>query len=113
MHEYHEAIHIIEHAIEEAKSQNKTKVTKINLVIGESSGFSGETIQMHFIDAAKGTICEGAEIAVREVKTMLRCPNCHELFVRKPLRFDCPHCGTDGVPSEVGKEMSIESIEAE
>ena len=113
MHEYHEAIHIIEHAIEQAKAEKKNKVTKINLVIGESSGYSGETIQLHFEDAAKGTICEGAEISVRPVKTMLKCPNCGELFVRKPFHFECPHCGTEGVPSEVGKEMSIESIEAE
>lgn len=112
MHEYHEAIHIIEHAIEDAKKQNKSKVTKINLVIGQSSGFSGETIKLHFEDAAKGTICEGAEITVREVKTMLKCPSCGELFVRKPFEFACPHCHTDGVPTEVGKEMSIESIEA-
>lgn len=113
MHEYHEAIHIIEHAVEEAEKQGKKKVTKIFLVIGDSSGYSGDSIQMHFEDAAKGTICEGAEIIVRQVKTMLRCPNCGELFVRKPLEFACPHCGTDGVPSEVGREMSIEGIEAE
>ena len=50
MHEYHEAIHIIEHAIEQAKAQGKNKVTKINLVIGESSGYSGESIRMHFED---------------------------------------------------------------
>ena len=113
MHEFHEAIHIIEHAVDQAKEEKKNKVTKINLVIGESSGFSGESIRLHFEDAAKGTICEGAQISVREVKTMLKCPNCGELFVRKPFQFDCPHCGIDGVPSEVGKEMSIESIEAE
>ncbi len=113
MHEYHEAIHIIEHAVEQAKAEGKSKVTKINLVIGESSGYSGESIRMHFEDAAQGTICEGAEICVREVKTMLRCPKCHELFVRKPFHFECPHCGTEGEPSEVGKEMAIESIEAQ
>ncbi len=112
MHEYHKAIHIIEHAIEEAKKQGKTKVTKINLVIGDSSGFSGETIALHFEEAAVGTICEGAKVHVTPVKTMLRCPNCKELFARKPFDFKCPHCNTEGVPSEVGKEMAIESIEA-
>ncbi len=113
MHEYHEAIHIIEHAIEQAKAEGKSKVTKIHLVIGDSSGYSGDSIRMHFEDAAKGTICEGAEICVQQVKTMLRCPNCHELFVRKPFHFECPHCGTEGVPSEVGKEMAIDHIEAQ
>ena len=113
MHEYHEAIHIIQHAVEQAVNDGKTKVTKINLVIGESSGFSGETIDMHFQDASVGTICEGAEITVRKVNTMLKCPNCGELFVRKPFEFNCPHCNTEGIPSPVGREMSIESIEAE
>lgn len=113
MHEYHEAIHIIEHAVDEAKAKGLKKVTKINLVIGESSGFSGDSIAMHFEDAAAGTICEGAEISVRPVKTMLRCPNCHELFVRKPFHFECPHCGTEGEPSEIGKEMAIDSVEGE
>ncbi|MEG0978813.1 MAG: hydrogenase maturation nickel metallochaperone HypA [Oscillospiraceae bacterium] len=113
MHEYHKAIHIIEHAIEDAHNQGKSKVTKINLVVGESSGFSPETIQLHFLDVSLGTICEGAEISVRKVKTMLKCPKCCELFVRKPFEFSCPHCNVDGIPSEVGREMSIESIEAE
>lgn len=54
MHEYHEAIHIIEHAIEEAKQKGYHKVTKINLVIGESSGYSGDSIRMHYEDAAQG-----------------------------------------------------------
>lgn len=111
MHEYHEAIHIIKHATEQAQKEGKIKVSKINLVIGENSGYSGETIKLFFEDAAKGTICENAEIAVKTVKTMLRCPKCKELFVRAPYKFECPHCGTLGEPSEVGKEMAIESIE--
>lgn len=113
MHEHHEAVHIIEHAIEEAKERGANKVTKINLVIGESSGFSPEAVKLNFELASEGTICEGAEIAVKHVKTMLRCPNCNELFARRPFHFECPHCGTDGVPSEVGKEMAIESVETE
>lgn len=113
MHEYHKAIHIVEHAIEEAQQQGKRKVTKINLVVGENSGFSSEIIQMHFLDVASGTICDGAEISVKKVKTMLKCPKCSELFALKPFEFACPHCNVDGIPTEVGKEMSIESIEAE
>ena len=111
MHEHHEAIHIIEHAVEEAKKRGHSKVTKINLVIGDSSGFSPEAVKMNFELASEGTICDGAEIAVTPVKTMLRCPNCHELFAKVPFKYDCPHCGTPGEPSEVGKEMAIESIE--
>lgn len=111
MHELHKAVDIIEHAIEHAKENGFSKVTKINLVIGNDSGFSGESIKMHFEDASAGTICEGAEIAVRQVETMLRCPKCHEMFVRKPFQDECPHCKVPGEPTAVGKEMAIDSIE--
>ena len=48
MHEYHGAVEIIEHAEEEAKALGHTKVTKINLVIGESSGYSFEAVKKYF-----------------------------------------------------------------
>lgn len=113
MHDYHEAKRIIERATEEAKSKGKNKVTKINLVIGESSGYSGDSVKMYFDDESVGTICEGAQINIRSVKPQLRCPKCNELFVRKPFEFNCPTCNVEGVPSEIGKEMEIESIETE
>jgi len=113
MHDYHEAIRIIESATEEAKSKGKSKVTKIDLVIGEDSSYSGDSIKMYFEDESVGTVCEGAEINVRSVKAMLRCPKCNELFVRKPFEFNCPNCNVEGIPSEIGREMAIESIEAE
>ena len=111
MHEYHKAVDIIEDASAEAKKKGYQKVTKIHLVIGEDSGYSGDSIRMHFEEASKGTICEGAEISVTPVKTMLRCPNCHELFPRKPFHYECPHCQTPGEPTEVGKEMAMDGIE--
>ena len=113
MHEHHEACHIIEHAIEAAKERGHSKVTKINLIIGDSSGFSPEAVSMNIEINAEGTICEGAEVFVTPVKTCLKCPKCGELFVKKPFHFECPHCGTAGVPSEIGKEMAIDSIETE
>lgn len=113
MHEHHEACHIIEHAIEEANKRGHKKVTKINLIIGESSGFSPEAVKMNFEVASEGTICEGTEIGVKLVKTVLRCPNCHEMFPRVPFHYECPHCGTEGEPTDIGREMAIESVETE
>ena len=85
MHEYHEAVHIIEHALEAAKERGHSTVKKINLVIGEASGYSPEAVKMNFEIEAIGTICENAEVTVKPVKTMLRCPNCRELFAKGPF----------------------------
>ena len=113
MHEHHEAIHIVEHAQMALEERGHTKVTKINLVIGESSGYSPEAVLMNFELVSQGTCCEGVEVTVKTVKTMLKCPNCGELFMKKPFHFECPHCNTPGVPSEIGKEMAIDSIETQ
>ena len=72
-----------------------------------------EVVKGYFEEASVGTMCEGAEVTVRKTDVMLRCPNCNELFVKKPLMYDCPHCGTPGNPTDAGKEMAIDFIETE
>ena len=39
--------------------------------------------------------------------------NIDELFEKKLLSFDCPKCGGQGGPTDIGKEFYIESIEIE
>ena len=87
MHEHHEACHIIEHALEAAQERNHSKVVRINLVIGENSGYSPEAVKMNFELASEGTICENAEICVKEVKAVLKCPNCGDYLVEKTGRY--------------------------
>ncbi len=113
MHEYHGAVEIIEHAEAHCKERGHSKVTKIQLVIGEASGYSFEVVKGYFEEASIGTMCEGAEVTVRKTDVMLRCPNCNELFVKKPLQYNCPHCGTPGNPTDAGKEMAIDFLETE
>lgn len=111
MHDYHEAMHIIEYATEQAKKEQKDKVTKVHLVIGDSSSYSADSIRMYLEQNWAGTVCEGTELSVRPVKTMLRCPKCGEMFERVPFHYECPKCGTEGEPTQIGKEMEIEGIE--
>lgn len=111
MHDYHKAADFLKEASEKAEKAGKSKVTKINIAVGEDSGYSGESIQMYFEDLSKGTVCEGAEMEIHPIKSKLRCPKCNELFERKRFDFACPKCGTQGEPSEVGREVKIESIE--
>ena len=64
MHEYHGAVEIIEHAAAHCEERGHSKVTKIQLVIGESSGYSFEVVKGYFEEASVGTVCEGAEVTV-------------------------------------------------
>jgi hydrogenase nickel incorporation protein HypA/HybF len=113
MHEYPLTTEIVRIAAAKAAESQAAKVTRITLVVGELSGFAFESIQMYFEIIAEGTVCAGAELAVTKVKARWHCPRCGELFQRQPLSFACPLCGTEGEPSEIGREFYVDKIEVE
>jgi hydrogenase nickel incorporation protein HypA/HybF len=113
MHEYPITEQLVKIAEEHCNKAEADKVTRINLVVGEYSGFVPESIHMYFDLIAEGTRCEGAEVDITRVKAKLECPACGEIFSRALLSFACPKCGTDGGPTDIGKEFYIESIEVE
>ena len=113
MHEYHGAVQIIEHAQDLCKERKHNKVNAIQLAIGKASGYTFEVVKEYFEEAAVGTVCEGAILTVRATDLMLRCPNCNELFVKRLLQYDCPICGTPGIPTDAGTEMAIDFMESE
>ena len=113
MHEYHGAVQIIEHAQDLCRERGHNQVNKIQLLIGEASGYSFDVVKGYFEEASVGTVCEGAEVTVRKTALMLRCPKCNELFPKRILQYDCPICGTPGNPTDAGKEMTIDFMESE
>lgn len=115
MHEYPITEQIVKIAEKHAAEASASRVTLIKLVVGDYSGFVGESIKMYFDLIAKDTLCEGADITFERVKPKVKCNVCGELFERKPLSFDCPkeNCNGLGEPTEIGKEFYIESIEVE
>ena len=65
---------------------------------------------MSFINKIFG---DSSSREIKRIKPKLKCPKCGELFERRPMSFACPVCGTDGGPTDIGKEFYIESIEVE
>ena len=59
MHEYPVTLEIVRMAEKTAREKGGI-VRAIHLVVGEDSGFIGESIQMYFDVISEGTLCEGA-----------------------------------------------------
>ncbi|WP_297023686.1 hydrogenase maturation nickel metallochaperone HypA [uncultured Dialister sp.] len=112
MHEYPVTLEIVRIAENTAREKGGL-VKAIHLVVGEDSGFIGESIQMYFDVISEGTLCEGALLTIKDIKPKMKCDRCGRLFERKRFSFTCPYCGGDGSPTEVGKEFYIESIDLE
>ena len=113
MHEYPITQQIVKLALESAERNHASRITKIKLVVGEMTGFIGDSIKMYFDAIAEGTLAEGACIDIRYIKPKLRCTVCGEYFERPRYSFQCPLCGGQGAPTEIGKEFYIEQIEIE
>jgi hydrogenase nickel incorporation protein HypA/HybF len=87
------------------------RVTKINLVVGEATGYMRESLEFYVAASAKGSPAEGAVLDIRYVKPLLRCPSCGLEFERRRFSFDCPACGVQGVLTKAGSEFYVDSIE--
>jgi len=113
MHEFPITEQIIKIAEKHARDAGAARVTKVKMVVGDYSGFIGESIQMYFDVISKGTACEMASIEIERVRPKLKCEDCGQLFERVLFSFECPSCGGQGCPTEIGKEFYIENIEIE
>lgn len=113
MHEYPITLEIIRLAENAARDQGADKVELISLVIGDLSGYVGESVQLYFDEISKGTLCEGCKLKIERVEPKAQCAACGELFKRKLFSFECPHCGGEGHPTKIGTEFYIDYIEVE
>ncbi|MEI7884446.1 MAG: hydrogenase maturation nickel metallochaperone HypA [Clostridia bacterium] len=111
MHEYPITKRIIEIAEEFARKNDAQEVKKINLVVGEYSGYVASSINLYFEIIAEGSLCNKAKLSIKNIKPRLLCNACGELFIRKPFSFKCPLCNGEGTPTDIGKEFYIKSIE--
>jgi hydrogenase nickel incorporation protein HypA/HybF len=111
MHEYPITKRIIEIAEEYAIKNKANSVKKINLVVGDYSGYVFSSIDLYFDLIAEDTLCKDAKLNIERIKPLLKCNNCERFFERKPFSFECDFCGEQGSPTEIGKEFYIKSIE--
>lgn len=111
MHEYPITVRIIEIAEEYAKKNNADKVIAINLRVGDYSGYVSSSIELYFDIIAQDSLCKDAKLQIERIKPKLKCTTCKELFLREPYTFTCPHCKGEGVPTDIGQEFYIKSIE--
>ena len=113
MHESSVTEAILKLVLEKAATLDAKSVSGIALVVGDLTGYVGESIQFYFDRYAAGTIAEGARIKVRRVEPKMRCASCGELFTRARFSFSCPACGGDGLATKIGTEFFIETIDIE
>lgn len=124
MHEFSAACSIVDTAVEAAKNNNATKVSIVNVEVGEFTFLVPEQLVFNFEIASRNSILEGAELRIKTVKGRLLCNDCrfegesqidsnlpNQIAVFTPMK--CPKCGSSSTKITGGKDFVITSIEAE
>jgi hydrogenase nickel incorporation protein HypA/HybF len=113
MHELGITENIVNITLAKADEAQASKVLRINLVVGELSGFVADCIQFYFDTLSKDTIAQGAALHFETVPAQLRCRNCSGIFNPRDTLWSCPKCGSQSVEIFKGRELYIESVEVE
>jgi hydrogenase nickel incorporation protein HypA/HybF len=113
MHELGVTENIVNIALAKAGEAQAGKISKINVVIGEMSGFVSDCIQFYFDSLSKDTIAQGAVLHFEVVPAQLQCRSCSTVFPPQDTLWSCPECGGQSIEISKGRELLIESIEVE
>jgi hydrogenase nickel incorporation protein HypA/HybF len=113
MHELGVTENIVNIAVAKAGEAQASKVIKINLVVGELSGFVPDCIQFYFDTLSKDTVARGAVLHFEPVPAELRCRDCSTVFRPEETLWACPKCKGRSVEVFKGRELYIESLEVE
>ena len=113
MHELPVTQSILDIISKKSQEVQASKVTQINVVIGELSGFVPDCIQFYFDSLSKETIAEGAALNFKSIPVQLRCRVCSTTFSPQDGQWTCPGCHSPSVEIIGGRELYLESIEVE
>jgi len=124
LHEFSAACSIVDTALEAAQNNKATKVSIVNVEVGEFTFLVPEQLVFNFEIASKNSILEGAELRIKTIKGQLLCNDCNfqgesqmdpnlpnQIAVFAPMK--CPKCGGSSTKITGGKDFVITSIEAE
>jgi hydrogenase nickel incorporation protein HypA/HybF len=113
MHELPITENILRIALDYAERSGATRVTDLNLVIGQLSSVVDDSVQFYWDIVSKDTLCEGATLNFQRIPAEMRCLDCGHTYVLSKGLEACPQCESFRVRVQAGEEFRLESIDIE
>lgn len=113
MHEMGICDGILTAAVQAAEGAGASRITRIEVSIGELTEVMDDALRFAFDALRRGTMAEDAVLAVNYLEARSQCTECGSEF--RHDRFDpkCPECGSYVVTLVQGRELRIDAIDAE
>jgi hydrogenase nickel incorporation protein HypA/HybF len=111
MHELAICQSLLTQVLAGAASRGRRPVGHIALSIGPLAGIEIALLCAAFPLVAAGTLCDGAEIEIKEMPVRVHCPACNATSGALPNRLLCAACGAWRVRLISGDEMLLTGFE--
>jgi hydrogenase nickel incorporation protein HypA/HybF len=114
MHELPATQGMLDAALEAAQAAGATRISAIDVVIGDLSSIVGDSVQFYFDLLSRDTAAAGARLRVRRVAATAECGACGVGYAAAlPLDPACARCGALAVTVTGGREFYVDSIEVD
>jgi hydrogenase nickel incorporation protein HypA/HybF len=113
MHELSLTQNVLNAALENASQAKAERVRRVNLVLGEFSDESEDSIQFYWDELAAGTPAQGAELHFERVPAELECVDCGSKFTSAEVSSECPFCLSPRIRITSDDDIRLESIDVE
>lgn len=111
MHELAVTESILAIALGHAQKANASRVTEINLLIGNLSSIIDDSISFYWEIISKDTICAQSTLHFTRIPGHLQCNNCENEYDLVDELIPCPKCSSPNVTILRGNEFRVDSIE--
>jgi hydrogenase nickel incorporation protein HypA/HybF len=98
-------------ALEHAARQRATRIDVLTMRVGDAAAIDSESLRLAFDIVTRGTIAEGAQLAVERVAALGYCPRCDLEFTPADTPFACPQCRRTAVEVRGGQSLELGPIE--
>jgi len=113
MHEMGITQGIIESAVNAAEEAGMARITEVRVSIGELTEIVEFALQFAFEALTPGTMAQGATLVVNHVSAASHCNDCGADYDHDRFQMLCTECGSMNVKLLKGRELQIDSIEAD
>ncbi len=113
MHEMSLTESVVEILVEEGRRQGFSRVKTVWLEIGALGGVDPAAMEFCFDAATRGTLAEGARLAIVSTPGRGYCLDCEKNVLLAERFGACPECGQYHVQMIGGDELRVKELEVE
>ena len=113
MHELDVTESLLNTACDYALKNDAHRVISLNIIIGDLSGFIGDSVQFYWDMISENTICENSKLHFTRLPAKFICQSCGKEFEIRGELLPCPDCSSMDLRTIQGDEFQLNSIEIE